>query len=376
MPGWASLTEMLHRGKHHACSFQELHHIALMSARSSLLISRANPTTTNLANHVSLAATTHKVLLLYVQHQHDERTSQATGGLPVSQLVRYGPTWGRGRWWTENADEAEYVSLTIHTLLEAILGLEERLRATDSSSTTTHTTNTITTISSSLDGSSTSARGKGSSSGGSCTGVSSTRKSNTAGVDDCGSNKENSSRCTGEGCPDHDHSKMDPLSNQVGSLGVAEDCQEAGHYRSRMHQLQVISLLTLIQISLWVQRHGAMRKRVEDRKPGWWSRLAQICRRIGNPDLRAVVTSLLAESASPNSDLVISMTWEQYAVTHFHGRLLPGCSYLGCTHLGGVSEAAVCTKLCSGCRRSRYCSVQCQKAAWLAGGHSNVCRKR
>lgn len=65
--------------------------------------------------------------------------------------------------------------------------------------------------------------------------------------------------------------------------------------------------------------------------------------------------------------------WDEYACKHLHGRLLPGCSYLRCTEIGGTSEASLPTLLCSGCRRTRYCSVRCQKAAWVQGGHSDVC---
>lgn len=65
--------------------------------------------------------------------------------------------------------------------------------------------------------------------------------------------------------------------------------------------------------------------------------------------------------------------WERYAVAHFDGRLLPGCCNMDCTNLGGVSEAALKTQLCSGCRKARYCSAGCQRAAWVKGGHRDVC---
>lgn len=65
--------------------------------------------------------------------------------------------------------------------------------------------------------------------------------------------------------------------------------------------------------------------------------------------------------------------WGKYAVQRFHGRLLPSCSYLRCTNMNGTSEASLVTLLCSGCRRTRYCSVDCQRAAWKEGGHSDVC---
>lgn len=70
-----------------------------------------------------------------------------------------------------------------------------------------------------------------------------------------------------------------------------------------------------------------------------------------------------------------AVAWDRYAVKHFHGRLLPGCSFLRCADVNGSGEAAVATRLCSGCRRTRYCSVECQRAAWLLGGHADMCGK-
>lgn len=65
--------------------------------------------------------------------------------------------------------------------------------------------------------------------------------------------------------------------------------------------------------------------------------------------------------------------WECFAFQHLEGRTLPGCSNWGCTNLAGISEAAMPTLLCNGCRRARYCSVACQRAAWVEGGHGEVC---
>lgn len=67
--------------------------------------------------------------------------------------------------------------------------------------------------------------------------------------------------------------------------------------------------------------------------------------------------------------------WENFAFTHVRGRVLPGCSHWGCTNLDGFSEAALPALLCSGCRRARYCSRECQTAAWMDGGHMEVCHK-
>lgn len=69
----------------------------------------------------------------------------------------------------------------------------------------------------------------------------------------------------------------------------------------------------------------------------------------------------------------VDAVWEGYALTHFNGRLVPGCCYLGCSNLCGTSEAALRTQLCGGCRKARYCSRKCQQAAWRDGGHHAVC---
>lgn len=70
-----------------------------------------------------------------------------------------------------------------------------------------------------------------------------------------------------------------------------------------------------------------------------------------------------------------AVAWDAYALRHCHGRFLPGCGYLGCTNVKGASEESLDTLLCSGCRRVRYCSVGCQKAAWGKGMHAHACGK-
>lgn len=96
-------------------------------------------------------------------------------------------------------------------------------------------------------------------------------------------------------------------------------------------------------------------------------------------DVAAVALSLPLQPAvgSPESESYKGNTaaWDEYAVNHCHGRLLPGCSYLHCTNMSGSSEWLLPTLLCSGCRRTRYCSIDCQRAAWLTGGHADVCGK-
>lgn len=66
--------------------------------------------------------------------------------------------------------------------------------------------------------------------------------------------------------------------------------------------------------------------------------------------------------------------WEHFAMLHLDGPPLPGCCNWGCTNVSGFSEAALPTQLCSGCRRVRYCSAECQQAAWVEGEHRIVCR--
>ena len=65
--------------------------------------------------------------------------------------------------------------------------------------------------------------------------------------------------------------------------------------------------------------------------------------------------------------------WAEYALTHFNGRLMPSCCHRGCSILNGVSEAALPTRLCGGCRRVRYCSDRCREEAWYDWGHGLVC---
>lgn len=68
-------------------------------------------------------------------------------------------------------------------------------------------------------------------------------------------------------------------------------------------------------------------------------------------------------------------TWDELAIGNFYGRLLPGCSYLGCRNMSGTSETALQTLLCSGCKHSKYSSVSFQRDAWVMGGHLDVCGK-
>lgn len=100
--------------------------------------------------------------------------------------------------------------------------------------------------------------------------------------------------------------------------------------------------------------------------------LAQIAAHLSLPHPAAKHKQWLAEDVHSKLQ---GRVWERYALSHFSGRLLPGCCHLECRNLAGVSEAALVTQLCSGCMRVRYCSVACQRAAWVNGGHGAVCGK-
>lgn len=107
------------------------------------------------------------------------------------------------------------------------------------------------------------------------------------------------------------------------------------------------------------------------------------CRKIENVGLQEVLTSVLLDESTcsaPMSQSEVCSIFERYAMTHFHGKLLPGCCCMGCTDLQEVSEALK-TLLCSGCRGARYWCLS--TAAWSArglcgwkGGHSGECGKQ
>lgn len=143
---------------------------------------------------------------------------------------------------------------------------------------------------------------------------------------------------------------------------------------SEVHQLQAIICLTLVQMFRWASALPFLPS-----QEGWWGYALRACEELPwqgfSLKLRGLVTALLEESSLSIAQAEVNTMWERYAVEHFQGRLLPGCCHQGCTNLAGTSEAALKTLLCSGCRKARYCCLECQKAAWLEGGHSTVCRR-
>lgn len=179
-----------------------------------------------------------------------------------------------------------------------------------------------------------------------------------------------------------DHTKTQPAVDGSSTLSVGPG-GTSHHSMSRsdaIHHLQAVLLVSWVQVchyTVSLPNPGCCSSHsCRSCKPRWLdARLQELW--IIREGLLEVVVPLL-EIKLPHSiklQAEVASTWERYAVTHFNGRLVPGCCHLGCSNLSGVSEAMLGTQLCSGCRKARYCSVECQRAAWSGGGHSTVCKE-
>lgn len=168
-------------------------------------------------------------------------------------------------------------------------------------------------------------------------------------------------------------------SSQVAADRCGHSAPPRDLLQQELHQLR--ALIVMVQVQL--NRHHAHITGVCVGGPSWTGK-------IGGLNWLAEIRACDAELADTAQDLLSlpprlaeeematafkreCVAWDAYALRHFHGRLLPGCSYLGCTNTCGTSEATLGTLLCSGCKRMKYCSVGCQRAAWAKGGHSDVC---
>ncbi|MEW5303668.1 MAG: hypothetical protein WDW36_006339 [Sanguina aurantia] len=155
--------------------------------------------------------------------------------------------------------------------------------------------------------------------------------------------------------------------------------------KSLCMQIQAVAMAVVLQLCRYRVVSATSGHRDVCGRPVWkdvdfstWKR-NDVFRAFNDPS-DARVKSLEEDLDSLKRDPVkaqaaIGPNLEKHALDNFHGRLLPGCCHLGCEDLSGVSEAALPTLLCGGCRRARYCSVGCQREAWLEGGHSMVCGK-
>lgn len=149
---------------------------------------------------------------------------------------------------------------------------------------------------------------------------------------------------------------------------------------TNLHQLEAVALAMCVQMChcrLWIQQtQGASMLQ----QPQWLQHMISDMGDLDSGFNKVGQTLLLgAVPSSIEAQTKVDSVWEQYAVEHLNGRMVCGCCYLGCTNLDGATEAALvgnATKsLCSGCRKARYCSIECQKAAWCIGGHKAVCGK-
>lgn len=148
--------------------------------------------------------------------------------------------------------------------------------------------------------------------------------------------------------------------------------------------LQVWLRLVLILLRSWVLLALEVNSHVGDASSDAFSSAQQVMMQNFTQDFRVGPDSLMAtvlDTCGLHMLAVGRLTldirashalWEWFASTHLCGRVLPACSRWGCTNLAGSSEAILPTQLCGGCRRVRYCSARCQRAAWVEEGH-NVC---
>lgn len=329
MPGWAAATEALYRSEpQHPTDLVVVCQAARAVWKSTALL-RAPNSTTNLCERLSLASTLNKLLWPHIQREmHD----------PVRgwQCMRNASKVEQERWADKQKEKLFSVNDGLAQILaDAVLALDCLI------------------ANSSKDG-------NGSSSGSSSQGKKAMQ---------IHSSKEISGRAVRV-----TESKAEDPTQGAGTGGRVTHGELS--MKTSLHRLLTRSLIMLVQIALWFQecqqtRAGSHFRREVD---NWLHRITGVCDQLQHTHLKAVVTSLLCESPStPISQQEVSLAWERYAVTHFHGRLTSGCCHLGCSNFSGASEAALKTRLCGGCRKARYCSLRCQTNAWIKGGHSGVC---
>lgn len=115
---------------------------------------------------------------------------------------------------------------------------------------------------------------------------------------------------------------------------------------------------------------------VEESQPEWFTKLSPRLEKTLVSLINLVTTrppNILEGEEKARYAQATDACWDAYATGLFSGKLLSGCASLECTNMMGCSEAALPTPLCGHCRMVHYCSVECQKAAWKAGGHKMSC---
>lgn len=324
--GWATVTEALHRGNRRPDNLQDIIYLALSEARAATLFLPGIEAVRVLRGSISLAATVRKLLWPYLRPNGAEHRTQ----VPEEHL-RLSNGWDEPRW--SHLHRKMFILQEMNSLLcELELSVSAHCVAqgsefgTESRSDRDHAPVRV-----------------------------------DLRVDDVTDSNPTT--------PDKAHAN-DLECRQ----GVAQNTEDDCVVQSVLHQLHATSLVTLVQLCQWKLEFEG-RPSNQDDCPKWLASIQDSCRYLPNQDLKILVTSLLdsVSCADPESSQEINVMWEKHAMTHFNGRMLPGCCYLGCNNVEGVSEAALKTQLCSGCRKARYCSVGCQRAAWRKGGHSTVC---
>lgn len=299
MPGWASATEALSRGVHHAEQLKDVHTLVLMSSRSLLHTLLLPSHTTKLRESTSLACTARKLLWPYVRAGPSRHSPGRERRLQQQQ-----PAWG-------DEELPLFLAATAMEVLAAVgKGLNDTLQKARDGREGTYRWRTFSV-----------------------------------------------SVCTG--------------------TTSSSDREGADVLDSPVHRLLAITALTLTHMCVWARECRVVRGGEWFQQPDWLAGMSSRCLQLCDPGLGDLVRPFLTPSdlSAPRLQSKAAGVWEHVAASRFHGRLLAGCCNLACSNLGGVSEAALRTQLCAGCRGARYCSVECQRAAWKEGGHSMVCQK-
>lgn len=322
MPGWAATAEILYRGEHHPQDLLQVLYAAITVGQCSRKLQQDTCVAT-LTQQISLAATVRKLLWPYVQHEKQQRGKgcELTRAFPTSsQQVLHNKRM-------QSLERAQMLRL-VQTLMTAILSLDslqEVCRCGSNSSS-----------------------------------LCSITQSNTTPRHCCLVNKTTE------------------FASHDAAGGSSRDNTDHTYVRSalayHLHKLQATFGFMLVQVFLWLREVEMTRPGFQHESQDSMALVLDGCSKLHSQHLKLVLTSLLGVSKHLSQSCSGQhRTWEHYAKAHFHGRLLPGCCHFGCTNLSGVGEAGLTTLLCSACRRARYCSVECQRAAWLEGGHSAVC---
>lgn len=331
--GWATVTEVLHRGSRRPDNLQEITYLALSEATAAPLFLPDIKGVLVLRGSISLAATVRKLLWPYLQPNGAAAERRTEVPEQQAQQLRLSNDWDEPQW--SHLQRNVFLLQGMNSLLDELeLSVSARCFAqgsefgTESRSDRDHEP---------------------------------IRVDLRVGDDVIDSNPTTA---------DETHVN-DPECRQRVAQITEDDCV----VQSVLHQLHAISLVTLVQLCQWKLEFEGRPSASQNDHPKWLASIQDSCRHLPNQDLKILVTSLLdsMSCANPKSSQEINVMWEKHAMTHFNGRMLPGCCHLGCNNFEGVSEAALKTQLCSGCRKARYCSVGCQRAAWREGGHSTVC---